>query len=200
MYRNVNHRVFGLIAVLLGTLAVGCSTTPDVGTDYDPGYNFDNVKKIAVMRPNAALARAGGQESAGVNDLTARRLTTYISDSLRASGYQIVEPDEADLIATFFVSTSDKTDMRTYNTSMSYGRCWSMRYCADWGTPDVRVDQYQEGTLLLDMVNPDTGRLKWRGVTSQRLPEDAPSAQERERIGREVVGRILAQFPPGAQD
>jgi hypothetical protein len=183
-----------LIAAL--SLTAGCASTPKVGTDYDPSYSFGEVQKVAVMRPNAALARAGGRSPVGVNDLIAARITRHLEDAMKARGYQVVDPSDADLIATFFVSTQDKTDMQTYNVGMSYGRCWNRAYCANWGTPDVRVDQYQEGTLFIDMVDPQSGDLKWRGVTSQRLPKNPPSEAEREKISREVVVRILDQFPP----
>ena len=59
-----------------------------------------------------------------------------------------------------------------------------------------RVDQYEEGTLLLDFVSPRDRQLIWRGSAQSRL-RDIKTPEKREARVREVVGKILERFPPG---
>ena len=57
------------------------------------------------------------------------------------------------------------------------------------------VREYEEGTLLIDVLRPDSGELLWRGSAQARLREQ-PSPEDREKRVREVVEKILQQFPP----
>lgn len=185
-----------LLVLALSVVLAACETTPKVYTDYDPGFNFGSASSFAVMRPNAALAAAGGQSQVFMNDLTANRLTLAIENALSAKGFRIVPPEQADMIVTFFVTSENKTDIRTYNSGMSYGRCWDPYRCARFSNPQVDVRHYKEGTLFIDFLDTSTKKLEWRGVTSKRLPSKPPTEQDRQQIVREVVGAIIDQFPP----
>ena len=57
------------------------------------------------------------------------------------------------------------------------------------------VSQYEEGTLLLDFVNPKSNQLMWRGSAKATVMENA-SPEKREARINEGVQKILAQFPP----
>jgi hypothetical protein len=63
---------------------------------------------------------------------------------------------------------------------------------------DTTVQQYDEGTLVIDIANSANDRLLWRGWGSQRLRRNPSPEQTTERINR-VVSQILGQFPPGAR-
>ena len=60
------------------------------------------------------------------------------------------------------------------------------------------VSEYQQGTLLLDVVKADNKQLIWRGTaTDEVYPE--PGQEAGEKRLREAVQKILAQFPPPAK-
>ena len=183
--RNPLARVLGLLYVLL---LAGCESTPTVGVDYNPQYAFAGKTRYAVVRP----------ASTGANDLVSQRLTRSIENGLQAKGYTIVAPAQAELYVSFFVTTQNKADVRTYNTGYGYGHCWDPRRCAAWARPEVDVRYYHEGTLLIDVIDPVSKTLEWRGTTSKRLPSKA-SPSERDKLANDVVGAILAQFPPGTR-
>lgn len=63
---------------------------------------------------------------------------------------------------------------------------------------EAMVSEYQQGTLLLDVVKADNKQLIWRGTaTDEVYPELGQEAREK-RL-REAVQKILAQFPPPAK-
>lgn len=59
---------------------------------------------------------------------------------------------------------------------------------------DIYVRQYKQGTFMLDIVDPASRELIWRGVAGKRLNSGTP--QERDDYVRGIVSAILAEFPP----
>jgi len=189
---------FARLTLGLGlALLAGCASTPKVNVDHNPAYDFAGRATYAVLRPEAAIAATSGRGAPVMNDLMAERLTVAIERSLRSRGYTIVPPAEADMLVTFFVTAENRTDIHTYNTGFGYGRCWDPMRCAGWANPEVSVQNYTVGTLLIDFIDPKSGTLQWRGTTTKRLPSKPPSVEKRDQTAHDVVQAIIDQFPPG---
>ena len=60
---------------------------------------------------------------------------------------------------------------------------------------ETRVDEYQQGSLIIDMIDPTSLELIWRGIGSKRLPESTDAAEMDKLVG-EIVKSILVKFPP----
>jgi hypothetical protein len=54
--------------------------------------------------------------------------------------------------------------------------------------------EFEEGAMIIDFVNPKTDRLLWRGSAQARVNDTSDPAQRRKRI-EEAVNRILEKFP-----
>ena len=57
------------------------------------------------------------------------------------------------------------------------------------------VYQYDEGTLLIDVLNPATMKLLWRGYARAVVDPRASRAKRTERIN-DTVERMFKEFPP----
>jgi hypothetical protein len=57
------------------------------------------------------------------------------------------------------------------------------------------VDQYDEGTFLLDIVNSQTKKLIWRG-TAMDTVQKSDSPEKREERMNKAVTDMLQKFPP----
>ena len=172
------------LAVLLGA----CASAPNVNTDFNPAYDFAAKRSFALVR---ATSTSNG--IAQSNDLLNNRIDSAITTALSARGFRIVEPAQADMLVSFFVTSQNKTDVRTYNDGFSYRRCWSISCNTMATTVDVR--NYEEGTLFIDFIDPASRQLQWRGMVSKRLSSKRTSA-ERDKLIRESVDAVLAAFPP----
>jgi hypothetical protein len=60
------------------------------------------------------------------------------------------------------------------------------------------VDQYEEGTLFIDVIDPKRNTMIWRGSATARVTPDLTPEERETRIG-EAVRAILAKFPPPAK-
>jgi hypothetical protein len=57
-----------------------------------------------------------------------------------------------------------------------------------------RYVEYEEGSLIIDIVSPKTKQLIWRGSAQAKLNETATPSARREKIHQAVQG-ILKRFP-----
>lgn len=57
------------------------------------------------------------------------------------------------------------------------------------------IEQYDQGQVLVDLLDPGTGRLIWRGKATFRVANHQKPAKMTQKINT-AVEKIMAQFPP----
>jgi hypothetical protein len=62
----------------------------------------------------------------------------------------------------------------------------------------VDVRQYEEGSLIIDIVDNAEDELVWRGVASKSLPSN-PTPEKIDKIIDQVVTKAMENFPPPTQ-
>jgi hypothetical protein len=105
-------------------------------------------------------------------------------------------------VAKGFESNSANPDFRvTFNTVTKtrtelndFGPPPFSRY-PDYGYSGryLDINEYEEGTFLVDIIDTESQQLVWRGSYVKRLGWSAPDAAEVQKI----ISAILAAFPPG---
>lgn len=165
---------------------VGCSTFR-VSTDYDPQTDFQQLQGYSWL----ATVRQPGDDPRLHNSLVDARVRAAVDRELAAKGYSKAGGSSGNFVVTYYLGLQDKIDVRTIHTGYGYGY-------GSWyhGTGrETMVDQYEEGTLLLDILDAEGGDLLWRGSASARVSESS-SPEEREKRIQDAVAAILAEFPP----
>ena len=177
--------------VVAGGLMAACSTVR-VNNDYDPSFDFAKLKTYAWMeKPNPNEA-----SSIAENTLLTDRIERAVDANLMSKGLTQVPREEADFLISQHIGVQQKLQVDT--TQFGYG--YGFGYGA-WGGPiggypsQTTVSQYEEGTLMIDFVEPGNRALIWRGTGQSRVRR-ASSPAEREKLINTAVGEILAQFPP----
>lgn len=184
--------------LIMGALLAGlaaCTSLPSADSDWDTNYDFAKVKTYGFIDREKLRSM-----TPLTNDITRNRIENAIEKSMQAQGFSYqADPKQADILVSYHVTTKDKQDIRTYNTGVNH--CWNCAWGRGMGmgvgfnTTDVRVKDYVEGTLIIDMVNPQDSESVWRGMLSARI-SDLKSQQERIDAINYAVQTILAQFPP----
>jgi hypothetical protein len=157
--------------VILALLFFGCASSVEVTSDYDNQYDFGKLRTFGFLPI---------PESAGLNQLDADRVSDAVTAELTPKGYGFSR--DADFAVVMHFGKHERTDIE------SWGYSWG-------GAAGVDLYQYQEGTLVLDLVDMETRQLIWRGSGTGVLSSD-PGTQERTQNINVAVKRILAQFPP----
>jgi hypothetical protein len=188
-------------------LIAGCANPIQTTTDYQEGFNFSALETYRWHEPNEYNLKSNSYLA---NDLIDNRIRESVNAELMGKGYTLKESGQVDFLVNYTITTEDKLDVRTYNTysgvypGWSYGRYYGSGpylYNAPFepGIPETQVTHYTEGTFVLDIVEADNSKLVWRGVAQGRLKKD-PTKEERDERIWETVNRMLANFPPGAQN
>lgn len=177
------------IALLAGLL-LACAATTNV--DYREGYDFSALRTLRLVPP----AQPGSADTRINSPLVDERIRKAIVDRLRAQGYELVEAD-ADADVTWQVTT--RAGLESDRSGFSVGLGTFSRHSAvgiGYGFPGYDVDSYDESVLTIDVLDTATGTLLWRGSDSRRLTDGA-TPESLTRTVQELVGAVLAKFPPG---
>ena len=165
---------------------VSCSTVR-VQSDYDPAVDFAALRSYAWM-PDPPQVSA---DPLLHNSLLDARIRSAVDRTLGAKGLRKVEVSQADFLVNYYVNLEQKIRVDTVPASYGYG------YGGWYGgmASETRVRQYEEGTLILDVVDPDKDEPLWRGSGSTRVGKKTSPEASTKRID-EVVSKLLESFPP----
>jgi hypothetical protein len=176
--KSVNNFIsVTLITLITAILLAGCSTI-SVNQDYDPAYDFSKLKTFGFIPISP---------EAGIDQINANRFGDAIKNEMTAKGYTISE--NADFGVAILFGKETKTNITTYG--YGYGPYWG-RY---GGTTNIDVSQYDEGTLIIDVIDMAKKELVWRGTGTGAIDPNA-TVEERTANINSAVAQILAQFPP----
>jgi hypothetical protein len=175
-----NLLVMGVGAILLLS---ACSST-SVRFDYERGVDFSQFKTFDFFEV---------PEDVEADPLVLKRIDRAIADQLTAKGLTQSSSDP-DLMIAVHTAVKDKVDV----TNWGYGYAdyyWHGYWGPRYGGGGTQVTQYEEGTLIIDMVDNAEDELIWRGEASRALPYN-PTAEKIDALIDDVVARILVNYPP----
>lgn len=169
-------------------LMAGCSAV-QVNQDYDPATDFQSMTVYDWM--TATQEKTGDLRID--NPLRDARIRAAVERHLQEKGYlKTAEKDPTFLVSYQYVL---RQRVESDNSGIgfgigSYGRHGGIAI----GTGNS-VREYDQGSLVIDFVDPTSKTLLWRGSGDQRFQEyDDP-----EKTSRDIdtlVNKILSQFPP----
>lgn len=179
------RRAAGALAALLWLACSGLS----VSADWDPKARFEALHTWAWLPGQVE----GREERHPESPLVRRRIVAAIEDTFAARGYERLDGGKPDFWLAYHVAIERRLDARTIYDGYTPGPWWH-----GYGFPraDTYVEEYQVGTLLIDVIDGRSKELLWRGSAQARI-EELHTPQEREKRVREAVQAVLERFPPG---
>ncbi len=131
------------------------------------------------------------------------RIRTTIEAQLAANGFQKRASGQPDFYIGYHAALDDRLDIEDINSYYNYAAAPGMgsglhtAVAGGWvyAGSDTKVREYAIGTLVLDIVEPDTRNLLWRG-TAQAEIDKKDSADKREQRLKTAVRMMLSGFPP----
>lgn len=178
------RRLPALFCALLFSACSSMATIPTAKTDFDQGFDFSQVRTIAIQPIDRTVL-----STIMVSDSQVSNINQAITDELTQRGFNVVQSNmDADLLLNWHLVTKERTDVSGYDTSSRYN-CWNCRA----GPVDVYVTQ---GTLIVDMVDPVGLKSVWRSTFESRISGQLDAA-EAEANRRDAAAAIFSRFPPG---
>jgi hypothetical protein len=171
-------------AIVAAALA-GCAPMR-IDVDYDPSARFDGLRSWDWA--SEAPKRTGNPRID--NSLFDARVRRAVEERLAAQGYERREA-APDFLVEYHAALDRRLDARQIYTGFGYGP----GYWGPYGDVQTIVREYEQGTLILDVLDPRERRLLWRGVAEAEVYPTGSPEERAQRIA-EAVRRILERFPP----
>jgi hypothetical protein len=137
-----------VVAITLSAIAGG-ARAQSVQSDFDRAFDFSKLKTFAF-----AQQQRGPNDPLAANPLNDRRIRTALDSQLVARGFTS-DSGGPDFLVAYHAATRARTSLDAWG----YGP-------GRWRGGRVDVNQYTEGTLIVDMVDPASKQLVWRGTAT----------------------------------
>lgn len=184
-----------LITTLIASalLLVGCSSSKPVSSQ-DPNFDFASIRTFDFVS-------TPGSDGGSYESLETNFLRSALTRELTARG--IRQAANPDVLVNFSLRTQEKVQTRTVPRSAYVGAYdwYDDVYYDGWGmSHQTRIDQYTEGQLYIDVIDPTARAMVWQGSTKGRLTQEM-MANAQQTLDA-AVAEIMLQFPiplPGAE-
>ena len=163
-------RVIGALIMLAGCVA----SAQKITVEFDEAVDFSRFHTFAIRN-----GRLNSRNPALNSELIKKRIETDIIKGLTARGLEV---------------TGGKSDLNVRYTFGSVRKMEPEAYPAGWrgwGTRVVRVP-YAEGTMVIDLRDPSTRSLVWRGIARD---EKSDPVKLEGKID-DMVKKSLEKYPP----
>jgi hypothetical protein len=182
--------LLGVIAVLLVLPFLGCSTA-NTTSQFSEGYAFGDLGTFR-FPSEEAYPSSGGE----VPKETMARIRNLLKEVLADKGFQEApEGQDPDFIVALYGSIKERTERPETNV-IGYGMWpgWDDTTGTDSGAMGGQnvVTKWDEGTLIIDVV--DAGQLQavWRGTGSAVVGGNPRTDKEM----KQILEKIMKGFPP----
>jgi len=184
-----------LVAACVILPALGWGAKSNVKTDFDPAVNFIHFKTFAFV---------GGLEMSKTgllaNPETRERIKNFIGGVMENRGLRETPRDtKHDLAVRYWVARKMKQDEQAVFASDpmmwgGYPPYWSGAW--GWYYTEYVVTNYVEGTLVVDLLDPNTKGLLWRTYLRQKIEDRSAAYIE----AKKNLNKSFAMFPPSDDD
>lgn len=188
-----------LAGVLLSTFT---AVAGDVKTDFNPDIDF-TVHKTFAFVAGVETTKTGLL----ADPVMRERLKNFIAGAMELRGMKEVPRDQKySLAVRYWVARQQKTEESVTSIGVGgmyggypymyggyppyWGGAWG------WCYEEYVVRNYVEGTLIVDLLNPDTKELVWRTYLRQKIEDRAKAYDE----AKGHLAESFALYPPSEQE
>jgi hypothetical protein len=205
-----------VLGALIGTAIIGCSSGGvQVRTSVDPNADIAALRTFYVLRApqrSDSAAPLPASDPMLDNSITNRALRGDLTQSLQSRGYTSAPRQDADFLVAYYAGTSTKMDTTYWagprldpgwRYSYRGRRSWAWPYYGaayygpmnpwGYGAGRATVTSTTQGKVIVDITDPKTSELLWRGQGVEPISTD-PAKYVSDLQG--VVSAIVAKFPP----
>ncbi len=161
-------------AFVLFLLAVTAALAQKITVEFDQAADFSKYKTFAIRD-----GQLNSRNPALNSELVKKRIDSDIEKYLTARGLTMVT-QRPDLNVRYHFGSARRAQLEAYPAG------WR-----GWGTRVVRVP-YTEGTLVLDLRDPATRSLVWRGIAR----EDKNDPSQIQGKLDDMVKKAFEKYPP----
>ncbi|MEX0288519.1 MAG: DUF4136 domain-containing protein [Flavobacteriaceae bacterium] len=172
-----------IIILPLFVVMVSCNSISNLKTtaEYDQNANFKSFQDYKFLM-EASVSDTYDNHSTE----NKRAFENAIHKELKSKGLE--ETETPDLFVNFFVVDEHKSESVTQTSyrDQHYGGMTHL---------DTYIKDYEQGTIIVDLVDASSKKLVWRGVGTGII---TGKQKDMEKTINEAVKAVLSQYPPKA--
>jgi Domain of unknown function (DUF4136) len=196
-------RLAQLVTAAAALTLIACAPGISVRTALSPDASLHGLRTFRVLptpKPKIAGAVSSTNDPMLVNSISNRALRSDLAQEFTRRGY-VASDTNPDFCVAYYASTKQQLDVSYWD----YGYAWRPRWWSGWGHrwgrgwgPDwgmesgPMVTQYTQGTVIVDVFDPKTKDLLWRG---QGIAAVSDNEQQYEHDLKQAVEAIVDKFP-----
>jgi hypothetical protein len=182
---NLPRRALVLFAAAICSCMAACSSGPKIRVDGDPSVDLASYKTFGFFEHLAT-------DKQNYSTMITSRLKDATRRELIKRGYQ-EDTTSPQLLVNFSTNVETRTEVHSSPSAGFYG--YRSGVYGAWGTypQDVYTTNYQQGTLVLDLVDAQKKQLVWQGLAEAKLSKkdiENPSATI-----DSVIAGIFEKYP-----
>jgi len=160
------------VVVIMLSLLPFAACAADVKSDYDRSFNLSSLRTFKFLdqtqrSPKDALAE---------NELVAKRILSAIQKNLVELGMKPQEPN-ADFVIVHYAGLRNRTQITASGRPL-------------WAAGRIWVDQYAEGTAVIEFRDAKSGDLIWRGLVTEAVDPNKNEEKINKAI-KKLIGRFV---------
>ena len=172
-----------LVFILAAALTGGCAAMT-VGSHIETTANFADYVTYDWGPPDNLPV---GDPRLDNNPFFKDRLQGAVEKQLDRKGYERALTGEPDLLVHYHASVTQKVDV--YEVDARYGYCY--------GNCETQFVDYEQGTLVVDIVDAKTGKVIWRGWAQNVMNGVIDDQQRLNKQVDEGVDSMMLRLPRG---
>jgi hypothetical protein len=187
------------VLVALTALGAACAPRVTVRTTENPAANVGAFHTFRVLPPPGRRADApalAAQDPMLDNSITNQELRQELLRAFEGRGYT---PDRQrpDFLVAYYAGTKAKFDTTYWDpgswryTYWGFRDRWAWPYYG-WAPAVAQVQEYTEGSVVVDVIDARTRQLAWRGQGVARVSDDP---REYARDLARAVDDVVRKFP-----
>lgn len=175
---------------LIMAILAGCSSVK-VSQDYNTAQDFNGYKRYAWQ--HETQAKTGDVRID--NPFLDERIRQAVDRTLAERGFQRTDNGPHDFQVRYLYTIRAKIESDDMRTGFGFGVGSRGRYGGISVSSGTSVNEYDEGMLVIDIVESQSDALLWRGTGTRRVSDHSDPEKTTKSVN-ELVEKILGQFPP----
>jgi len=158
------------MAIMLSLLPLAAYAA-EVKSDYDRSFNLSNLQSFKFVDQTQRSAK----DALAGNELATKRIQSAIHKNLVELGLHQQET-KADFVITYYAALRNRAQITTSGRPL-------------WAAGRIWVDQYAEGTAIVEFRDAKSGDLIWRGLVT-----DAVDPNKSEEKINKAIKKLIERF------
>ena len=171
------------VKLALVLLLSACASGPTIVSNTNPESDLSAFQTYNFIQP------LGTDRSNGVRTPFSNRLMTAMEGEMKARG--LTRADSADLLVDFTLSTAERIDVRSSPNHSVHRSHWNRGF-STWPSYRTTVRQYTEGSLIIDLIDLNRGRLVAEGAATSRISDTNFTQEQVDDVVAQVMASIWA--------